>query len=128
MQKGLSSGAFQFIAEWEQRHRNHLEVLHGKGNADDGDGEDEAGKDVRQRDFPAKQQQPQDVKAHRQTALPAVFGADGFAERQQRRPGNLQGRQPERNADDRQAQQNPADGIAQRSQQPTYDQPENIAE
>jgi len=70
----------QFVAEGEQRHLNQLEVLLGERQPDNRNRQQQTANNMRQRDFPAKQDEPNDIKNRCETALTTRCRDDGFAE------------------------------------------------
>ena len=58
----------QFFAERQQCQWGQLEVLFGKGDADDRNGQDQPANDVCQRNFPAKEDRPTHIERGFQAA------------------------------------------------------------
>lgn len=108
-------------------------MLHGKGDADDGERLSHADGDVGQGDVPAGEQEPDDVqneseRAATQILAPGQGGArhDVAAERGEGEQPNAPGRSRPRQADDGDRQDRGAQEPGEAGGEPAQDEPQNV--
>lgn len=121
------SPLFQTATKGEQGQIHQLEVLLGKGNADDGDGEEHAPEQVIERDRPAKNHNPHQIQNQDQRGISIRPFLNRATKRRERSDANLNRRQAKGNANDGQTSANATENVAHPTQKAAKNQPDNIA-
>jgi len=112
----------------EYRWQDHLEVLNAEGDAHDGDAEQQTAHQVKRRNLPPAQQDPDDVHDNGQTAGLIGTVHQFMAERPQGVCSQLEELHAERNADDGDAHQQPHDVVDNGYDDPSQDEPEYVTD
>lgn len=121
-------GDGDLLAEWDEGNLHELEVLSGEGDADDGDGEDDAEDEVQDGDVGAAEADPEDVHEDGQAAGLIGLEADVPAERKKRKARYLHGLQPKRNSYDGDHKYKAADEVEHGEDDAPEQKPENVSE
>ena len=112
-------------AEGHEGELGDLEALAAKGQADDREGEDDAAEGSAQGDFPAEEDDPQEIDEKGDRAA-AVF--DVLAEGQEGELGDLEALQAGGDEDDGAAEEEAAEDPGEAEPQAAEDEPEEVAE
>ena len=107
---------FSVLPEAERQYRQpgHFQVLRGERQADDGDGEQAGQHQVNNGQFQPRQQNPDHVHDHRQRRRSAAVSRVFASKRRQPEHRQFEALDAERDADDGQAQNYPAQQVEQR--------------
>ena len=118
----------QVAPEGQQGQGNQFEMLFGKGDADDGDGENQSRYQMDDHDLPSEKDGPDDVE-QQVDAAPGVAGFnDRFAKGREGGNAEFDRLHTEGDADDGEAEQQPAQDVTQTSEKAAEDKPNDIAE
>lgn len=109
----------QVVDKGEKGDRDQLEVLFGKGDANDGDGQEYASDQVGNGDLPAEEDDPDDGENQLQTSTTGICFNNLFSEGGQRGPTQADGLQTKWYTYDREHQQETAEDITQPSEEAT---------
>jgi hypothetical protein len=109
----------QIVDEGEKGNRNQLEVLFGKGDADDGDGEEQSTDQVGNGDLPAEKNNPDDGKNQLQTSTTGISFNYLFAEWSHRGLAQANGLKTKWYAYDSEHQQETAENVTQSGEEAT---------
>ena len=116
------------FAEGAQGEFHQFKVLAGKGDADDGDGQQQGENDMDQGRIEAAADEPDAITKDRETAHAAPPGHYRSTKGRKHQAGQLEALEAKRNPHEGYAQHQPADQVAQGREQPAADEPDNIAE
>ena len=116
-----------FFSEREDAGEGHAEMLEPQRNADDADAEYETAEQMDDRNLPPAAQYPQEIHHHRETARLVRAVHQLMSEWMQGICAKLEQLQPERNADDSDAHQQPHDEIDYGDHKSAQHQPDKIS-
>lgn len=117
----------QMIRKRQQRNRDQLKMLHGKGNTDDRDKKEQPEHQVDQGDFPSKKDEPDDIQQHGDDISSGLPRNRFLAKWHHHTHPKLNRRETHRDPNNRKTQGDPADNMNQSGDKPAEDKPDNIA-
>ena len=116
------------MAERQQRYLDELHVLHGERETDDREREERGEQQVHDREFEARQDDPDDVQEQRQGAAWRFRLEDVATKRGENTARQLEALEAERDADNREAQDDAAEDVTQEDQESPEDEEDEVAE
>jgi hypothetical protein len=120
--------AYHLFPEGHEGNRDEFEVLGGKGEPDDGDGEEEPEKEVDEGGVKPSAKEPDDVEQGRQTTGGGGSAHDLLTKGPEYQVGQFETLKAKGNADDRTAEQKTADNISQGGKEASAYHPDEISQ
>ena len=118
---------YYFLSEWGERQKSQLEMLHSKGDAHDGDAEQQTYHGMGEGHLEATKHNPKHIEKHRPEAHHSILIYHIMSERRERQQPQLKQLHAYGNTDDGDAIQKTQDEIESRHQQTAEYEPNEVS-